>query len=149
MMKRSLVQVGVAVVLAIIAGVVGYHIRARQNATQEVDRVLSGLTLNVMILDAVESKRADDLRPILTATLESDFYRMVLLWEKHGPAQADRQQCAVAKRIRKLRRDGRLFVDEQEVIESGIDVEVINRYLATECLGEPKRDSWMPASGGL
>lgn len=143
--QRRLVLLGAALLLAIGAGSVGYYIRAERAAVEWEDRILSDLTLYVTNHDAIEAKRVDDLRPILVAGLESDFYRMVLHWQEHGPARAPLLQCWVAKRIRKMRTDGELFDDERRISESGVEMETINRYLATESLGEPSRDNWMAA----
>jgi hypothetical protein len=68
---------------------------------------------------------------------------MVLHWQEHDPGGTPLLQCSIAKRIRKMRADGELFDDERRVSESGIEIEIINRYLATECLGAPSRDNWM------
>lgn len=141
--QRRLVLFGAAILLAIGAGSIGYYIRAEQAAVQWEDRILSDLTLYVTVRDAIEAKRVDDLRPILVADLESDFYRMVLHWQEQGPARAPLLQCSIAKRIRKMRADGELFDDARRVSESGVEIEIIDRYLATECLGEPSRDNWM------
>jgi hypothetical protein len=148
-MKHRFVLIGAVATIAIAggAGLIVYHVCARQAAVQQVDRLLSDLALYVTIRDAIESQRVGELQPIVVSALESDFYRMVLLWQENGAAQADRLQCTIARRVRKMRRDGELFVDERQVSESGIEVGIVDRYLATECLGEPARESWMPGKG--
>jgi hypothetical protein len=72
---------------------VGYYIRAEQAAVQWEDRLLSDLTLYIVVRDAIEAKRLDDLQPILVAGLESDFYRMVLHWQEHGPGGANKEDA--------------------------------------------------------
>lgn len=133
--------------LTVAAGGTGYYIRAQQAAVQWQDRLLMDLVLYVTAHDAIESDRVDYLRPMIVAGLESDFYRMVLHWREHGPAPTYDLQCGLAKRVRKMRAEGKLFANEDRAIESGIEMDLVDRYLATECLGDPARDTWIITKG--
>ena len=96
---------------------------------------------DLLIRDQVVGGQPLDALPIIEARIQRKFAELV---QSHAAYQ-DRfegTRCAISRRLRMLRDQGKLLANAKEMTESGIDSDRIASYFSSECLGEPSVTNW-------
>lgn len=105
------------------------------------DRLLADLSSYILINDAMQVGKIEQVKPMIMATIESDFASIVKLYNEYGFESAEHLRCAVSRRFRKLKKDGKILVEDDSLAD--YPTEAVSKYLETECLGEPSHPNWM------
>jgi hypothetical protein len=141
MSKKIIISSALAGALALFSYYWGYLCGQRQAAFESYDHLLLNLTNNILIHDAMDSGKLEGVHPLVKAKLESDFARLVGLYEDYDFRQGEYGRCAISKRIRKMKEDGLIMSNEERLQD--FPLQRVENYLNVECLGEPSHDNWM------
>jgi len=105
------------------------------------DRLLIDLSSYILISDAIQVGKTEQVRPMILAAIESDFSRIVQLHNEYGFKHAKYARCVISRRFRKLKKDGQILFKDDSLAD--YPIEAVTKYLETECLGEPSHTNWM------
>ena len=139
---KTYIVIVVSILVAVICGWAGYFLATKGNRFHDYDYILSDLGDQVFIFDAATIQDTNQIKQLSAAKIESDFFRIVQLQNKHGFSEFEDMRCAITKKVRALKEQRLIFKDKKTSEDSGIDVASVEDYLKTNCLGKPSRANW-------
>lgn len=142
-MIRKFFVICVGATVTLLGGYYWGFLCGKQSAADTAyEQVLQQLANYILIRDAIMAKGVDSIRPLVDAGIVADFVRMIDMYEKHGFENGEYVRCAVSRRFRKLKQDGHILSDRVASEKEGWPITKIEKYLNTECLGEPSHADW-------
>lgn len=121
----------------------GYLTGKKQINHWKYDYSLFELSNYILIYDALEAERMDEIFPLITANINSSFNQVVTLYKYEKFDDFERARCATSRRFRSFRESGKPEFSDAALMEQGFYLEDIKEYLASECLGPPSHSNWM------
>lgn len=140
--RRRLFGVILSIGALALAMSIGYLYRDRSADLAIYDRHLFGLSMMVLMSDALEHENYDTLRKLLTAEIERGISGMVHLYDKHEFSDGKRVRCAVTRKVRVLHKKHKILLSREELEELEYPYDQVIEYLDSNCKGSPSHEDW-------
>jgi len=143
--KHYMISGVVTVVIAISAYYWGYLCGKQGVDSASYDQAIMSLSNNILIYDSIVIDKSKEIKPVIISSIESDFAKMVELYQENQFKQAEGLRCAISRRFRVLKQKNEILFNPDAVVE--YPLMLVSNYLDKECMGEPSHANWLLTEG--
>lgn len=119
----------------------GFWYGQRESDRELYNVLLQDVSNTILLRDAISSGNAEEVLPLTTSSIESDFAQLIVLYNRYSFEEREHIRCAISRRVRKLKETGAILADESNL--EYYPIEVVNEYLNGNCPGSPSHDNWL------
>ena len=141
-MIKKLALIMVMIILPITSYFYGYYINCQNYLSEKYDSFHLNLSGEIMIYDAIVNGNGELAIPVILSMISSDFANLVELHNMGQKEVSKLVRCAVTRKIRVLKHKGIVFSGDKSSVDWGDKLVMIDKYMLTECLGEPSHYDW-------